>query len=357
MAQRKLTWAELRVGLFVFAALIILALGIFYVTGAEGFWVPKIRYKAYLPEVGQLQVGAPVTLDGLPIGNVESMGLTERPIDKAHNITVVMRVNRKYQPQIRTDSTASLETEGLLGNRYVEITRGVTGTVIGKDGVIPSGISPEMSDVVQRGYDVVQNLGVLETQISDIVAKVKSGEGTLGKVLVDPSLYNHFNSSAAKIDAMLGTIQQGQGTIGKIVSSDELYNKIDTTVNNVNDVLGAVRDQKGTMGKLIYDPAIAENFKGITEKGNQLFSDIEAGKGSLGKVIKDETLYNNLRDASANFRDATGKLNSNQGTLGKMFTDPALYDNMTGLTGDMRLLMRDFRQNPKKFLQIKLGIF
>jgi phospholipid/cholesterol/gamma-HCH transport system substrate-binding protein len=64
-----------------------------------------------------------------------------------------------------------------------------------------------------------------------------------------------------------------------------------------------------------------------------------------------------LRDASANVRDASAKLNSSQGTLGKFFTDPTFYDNMTGLTGDMRLLIADFRKNPKKFLRIKLGVF
>ena len=357
MAQRKLTWTELRVGLFVFAALIILALGVFYVTGAEGFWVAKVRYKTYLAKVDQLQVGASVTLDGLAIGNVESFGLNPSPTDKAHNIIVVMRVNKKYENSIRTDSTASLETEGLFGNRYVEITRGVTGAKIAPYGVIPGGLVPEMSDVVQRGYDVVQNLGVLQTQISDIVASVNRGEGTLGKFLKDPSLYNHANESVEKIDAMIGSIQQGQGTAGKIIASDELYNKIDTTVTNVNDVLAAVRDQKGTMGKLIYDPAVAENVKGITEKGNKLFGDIDAGKGSLGKLVTNDEAYNELLAAATNVRDATGKLNSNEGTLGKMFSDPALYDNMTGLTGDMRLLISDFRQNPKKFLQIKLGIF
>ena len=81
------------------------------------------------------------------------------------------------------------------------------------------------------------------------------------------------------------------------------------------------------------------------------------GKGTLGKLATDDALYANLRDASANVRDATGKLNSNQGSIGKFFDDPALYDNLTGLSGDMRLMIADFRRDPKKFLHIKLGIF
>lgn len=357
MAQRKLTWAELRVGLFVLAALVILAIGIFYVTGQSGFWVPKYRVRAYLAEVKELQRGAPVSLDGVNIGSVESISLTPHPSDKRHNITIVMRISERYRDQIRTDSTASLVTQGLLGNRYVNITRGVTGAPIPAGGIVTSGEVPEMSDVVERGYDVVQNLGVLSAQVSDMVAEVRKGQGTIGKFITDPSLYNHLNASVSKVENMLASIQQGNGSVGKLVASDDLYNKVNDTVGKVDDVLGAVREQKGTMGKLIYDPAIAENIKGMTDKGNALISDVRAGKGSLGKFVTDDTAYNNLRDASANVRDATGKLNSNEGTLGKMFSDPALYDNMTGLAGDMRLLMSDFRQNPKKFLQIKLGIF
>jgi phospholipid/cholesterol/gamma-HCH transport system substrate-binding protein len=347
MAQRKLTWSELRVGLFVLVALIIVAVGIFYVTGGQGFWVTKYRLITYLPEVESLQTGAPVSLDGLQVGNVESIHLTPQPSDKRHNMTVVMRINRTYHDQIKSDSTASLVTEGLLGNRYVDITRGSTGSEIPAGGVVQGGEVPEIKDVVERGYDVVQNLGVLSNQIGDIVAKVNKGEGSIGKVVNDPSLYNHLNGSATKLEAMITSIQEGNGSAGKLIASDELYNKANS----------AVGDQKGTLGKLVYDPAVADNVKGIAEKGNALLADVRAGKGSLGKLATDDAAYNNLRDASANVRDATAKLNANQGTLGKMFSDPALYDNMTGLTGDMRLLISDFRQNPKKFLQIKLGIF
>ena len=56
-------------------------------------------------------------------------------------------------------------------------------------------------------------------------------------------------------------------------------------------------------------------------------------------------------------RDATAKLNSNTGTAGRLMTDPALYDNLTGATADLRLLLGDFRKDPKKFLHVKLSIF
>jgi phospholipid/cholesterol/gamma-HCH transport system substrate-binding protein len=357
MAQRKqLSWAELRVGVFVLAGLAILVVAIFYVTGG-GFVGPKYRLITYLPDVEQLKPGAPVTLDGIQAGSVESLRLTPSPQDHAHNITLVLRIDKKYQDQIRTDSAASVVTQGLLGDRYVSISRGLTGQVIPPNGVIPGAEGADVKQVVQRGADLVQNLGALSDQISEIIKKVNKGQGTIGKALNDPSFYNHLNNAAARIDAMTTSIQRGQGSIGKLVTNDDLYQKVDTTVDKVNDVVSAVQEQKGTIGKLVYDPTPFNDIKGMAANGNALLADVRAGKGSLGKFATDDSAYNNLRDAAANVRDATAKLNSNQGTLGKFFTDPALYDNVTGLSGDLRLFLADFRQNPKKFLRIKLGVF
>jgi len=84
---------------------------------------------------------------------------------------------------------------------------------------------------------------------------------------------------------------------------------------------------------------------------------VRAGKGSMGKFVTDDSLYQKLHETSANFASASAKLNDNTTTVGKMFTDPKLYDNLAGLTGDMRLLIGDFRQNPKKFLHIKVSMF
>src|SRR5579863_9985177 len=112
MAQRKqLTWTELRVGLFVLVGLLVLAAGIFYVTGA-GTIGPKYRLVTYLPEASLLSGGAPVRLDGVEVGNVEAIRIAPvspgKTVDRNRNIEVVMRVGENYQKYILTDSAASL---------------------------------------------------------------------------------------------------------------------------------------------------------------------------------------------------------------------------------------------------------
>jgi phospholipid/cholesterol/gamma-HCH transport system substrate-binding protein len=364
MAQRKqLTWAELRVGLFVLGGLIILMVAIFYVTG-EDFLTPKYKLRTYLSEVDGLSTGANVSLDGVAIGNVETITLNPHPASRNQSIELVLRVQKKFQDEIRVDpndpsksSTASVDTEGLLGNRYVSITRGFSGNAIPPGGVVPGSAAGDMKAMVASGTDLMQNLDSLTTDIHAIVGQVQKGKGTIGKLVADEELYDHLNNTIAKLDNVATSIQKGQGTLGKLISSDELYTKVNSTVGNLNDVMGAVKEQKGTVGKLIYDPSAYDSIKSLADNGNAVLSDVRAGKGSLGKLATDDSLFTNLKDASANVRDATAKMNSNQGTMGKMFTDPQLYDNMTGLTGDLRALISDFRSDPKKFLHIKVGLF
>jgi phospholipid/cholesterol/gamma-HCH transport system substrate-binding protein len=314
-----------------------------------------------LPEVSDLAIGAPVRVDGVEVGNVESIRRVPRTPghipEKNKNIEVVMRIDRRFQADILTDSTASLVTEGLLGNRVVNVTRGFTGVPL-KEGQEITGVEEKaIKAVVQRSADVLANLQALSENVRELMAGVQEGRGTLGKLLTDDQAYKHLNSVLAKTDQLVSNVQDGQGTLGKLFVSDELYGKVNAAVDNVNVIMSDVRAQKGTLGKLLYDPTLYDEAKKALSGGNAMISDVRAGKGTLGKLATDDALYNKLRDASSNVVNATAKLNENTTTVGKMFSDPQLYDNLTGLTGDLRLLIGDLRQNPKKFLHFKITVF
>ena|SRR5580692_1484482 len=361
MAQRKqITWSELRVGLFVLVGLLILAVAIFYVTGA-GFLGPKYRLKTYLPEVSGLATGAPVRLDGVEIGNVEKIRLVPRqagkPPDRMHNIEVDIRIDSRYQADVLTDSTATLVTEGLLGNRYVNVQRGYTGVPLKEGQAIPGAEEKAIKEVVERSADVLANLKALSEEIQDIVSEIHEGKGTIGKLLTDDQAYNHLNSILAKGDQLVSNVQSGQGTLGKILINDELYTKVNKGVDSVNTILDDVRAQKGTLGKLLYDPTLYDQAKSAIENGNNIMGDIRAGKGTLGKLTTDETLYNKLRDTSSNLSEATSKLNKTDNSVGKIFNDPQLYDNMAAASAELRTFLTEFRKNPKKYLTVKLSFF
>ena len=361
MAQRKqLTWTELRVGLFVLAGIVLIVVGIFYVTGT-GALGPKYRITTFLPEVDGLAVGAPVSINGVEVGNVDSISIAPsrpgQPPVPNRSVEVVMRISRTFQDYIRTDSYATLLTEGFLGNRVVNIQRGYTGQVLGDGQELPGREEAAMKQIVERGADLMQNLSALSTQVGSIVSTIQHGQGTLGKLLTDETAYNRINGILGRIDQVTASVQQGQGTIGKLVASDELYNRFNSAAGRLDNVMGAVEQQKGSLGKFIFDPSVHESARQFLNNGNTLLSDVHAGRGTLGKLATDDSLFATWRQTGQNLSNATANLNSKDSTAGKFFEDPQFYDNMTGVAGDLRLLLNEFRQNPGKFLRVKFSLF
>jgi phospholipid/cholesterol/gamma-HCH transport system substrate-binding protein len=357
MAQGKqLTWVELRVGVFVLAGLTLLGIGIISLTGAGGLQ-PKYSLKTYLPEVDGIVAGAPVRLEGFDIGEVQEVAITPNPPDKMHNIELRMRIGRKFQNYVRTDSTASLETEGLLGNRFVTISRGLAGTPLQNGAMVTGTQKTSMDQVMEKSETLMDSLGTLSHDLQQVVENVKAGQGTIGKLIQDPQLYDRLNATAASAQELVAGVREGQGTLGKLVANDELYQKVDQTMGNANAILASVHQGQGTIGKMVNDPTMYQNAQKFLQRGNSLLNGVEQGQGTLGKLVKDDTVYNNVREATANVRDAAGKLNSNKGTMGKFFTDPDLYDNLNGLSKDARQVMQDFHNDPKKYLHVKFSIF
>ncbi len=123
------------VGIFLAAGVLV---WVFSYLWASGIFTPKYQLLVYVPEVSGLGVGAEVRLDSLPIGSVVAIKLAEGSASPERRIQLILRISKRYQDAIRSDSFATVISEGLLGNRYVAIHRGFQGTVIGANGEIPS---------------------------------------------------------------------------------------------------------------------------------------------------------------------------------------------------------------------------
>src|ERR1700682_1123335 len=257
MAQRKqLTWTELRVGLFVLAGTAFLVVVIFYVTGA-GALGPKYRLHAFLPEVDGLTVGAPVRVDGVAVGNVEKIAIAppkpgQEP-EKGRSIEVDLRIQKSFQDYIRADSSAGLITEGLLGNRYVDIDRGFGGMKLENEQGIPRREEKALTAVVERSADLMTNLSAITAQASAVLDDVRKGRGSLGKFLVDEDAYRPLNSSLGNLGRIMTDVSAGKGTLGKLMVNDQVYENVNSITGRLDNVLEAVQTKQGTLGKFIYE--------------------------------------------------------------------------------------------------------
>src|ERR1044071_4929715 len=124
MAQRRsLAWTELRVGMLVIVSFLLLAVAIFYVSGSSGFLTPKYTITAYFASANGLRNGGEIWLEGVTVGNVRDVRISTET-DPNKSVAVEMKIDKRFQNIIRSDSQVSIETKGLLGDNIVEISKG-----------------------------------------------------------------------------------------------------------------------------------------------------------------------------------------------------------------------------------------
>jgi phospholipid/cholesterol/gamma-HCH transport system substrate-binding protein len=355
-SQKQLKWSQLRVGLTVVFASITLAVLIFLMSGTAGWFTRKIILKAYFDNAEGLRVGAPVRLAGVDIGNVTSVRIVEgKP---ATPVEVTMKVNMTYSFNLRKDSVALMSTAGILGETFVDIDSATAkgpGVVDGDTLAIRS--QPEISDVVRASQGTLQNMDALLKRLDRIVAFVESGQGSIGKLIYDPSLYDRLNSTVNEFKGLVDEVKSGQGSLGPLFTSDEAYKKAIAAIDKLNVIVDELQQGKGTAGKFLKDEALYDNANKTIANARQLTDDINAGKGALGKMTHDEQFAAKLQTTMNNLAELSSRLEKGEGTAGLLFKDPALYNNSNQMLVETRELVKAIRENPKKYLTFRVKVF
>ena len=357
-SQKQLKWSQLKVGVTVLVASVTLAVLIFLMSGTGGIFTHKIKLKAYYDNAGGLQEGAPVRLSGVDIGNVVNVRVVSDPARRLTPVQVTMKVNTRYHQSLRKDSVTSLETAGVLGSTYIDIDSSTAKGPEAADGdTLPTREHPELQDVVRASQSTLQNMDALLKRLDRIVAFVESGEGSIGKLIYDPLLYNRLNATVIEFQKLVNEVTEGNGTLGKLVSDDELYQKANSTVDKLNAMIDDLNEGKGTAGKFLKDSALYDNANDTIANVKKLTDDVNAGKGALGKLAKDEQFAAKLQNTMDKLSSITDRLEAGEGSAGRFLRDPTMYNNTNELLQETRGLIKAIRENPKKYLTIHLKIF
>ena len=105
-----------------------------------------------------------------------------------------------------------------------------------------------------------KTLDTLVKRLDNILTFIQSGQGSIGKVIYDPQLFDRANAMLIQLQQIVAQAQHStNGSIGKLLNSDELYNKADLAVDNLNKTIDQINSGNGTIGKFIKDPALYDN--------------------------------------------------------------------------------------------------
>ena len=247
---------------------------------------------------------------------------------------------------------------GLLGDSYVDITRGTTAyEPIADGGALKTAEKADIAVVMQNTNEVIMNLNALSMNCTKITTQIQSGKGSMGKLIYDQSLYNKMDATVSTAQSLVNSVQRGEGTLGKLMVDETLYNRTVATLNRLDQVIDEVQHGEGSLAKFISDPSAYNNLNRLMTNGNTLIDGINQGHGTLGKLVKDEQFYNHMNETLAHMDTITARIDQGQGTLGKLSTDSTLFDNLKESSQSLKEFLADFRKNPKKYLSIKLHIF
>lgn len=357
-SQKQLKWSQLKVGLTVLIASVTLGILILLMSGTGGLFTKKITLVSYFDNAGGLRVGAPVRLSGVDIGNVTGIRVVPDPDKKLTPVEVTMKVNTKYKANLHKDSVTLLSTAGVLGETYIDIDSSqASGPEAGDGDRLATHDTPDIQDVVRSSQSTLQNLDALLKRTDRIIAFIESGQGSVGKLIYDPTLYNRLASTITEFQGLVNQVSSGNGTIGKLLSNDDLYNKANATVDKLNLIIDDINAGKGTAGKLLKDPTLYNNANDTIANVKQLTADVNAGKGALGKLAKDQEFADKLQNTMNKLSTLSDRLEAGQGTAGKLLQDPSLYNNADQMLLETRELVKAVRENPKKYLTIRLRVF
>ncbi len=144
----------------------------------------------------------------------------------------------------------------MLGTKYINIKSGKSATTVGPDQELPSVNTGEIQDLVQQGFGVMNSLQDTVQRVDKIVGLVEDGKGSIGKLLVDETLYNNLLQILAQVKGLADTLNSDKGTLGILLNNHELYDNFVATLGRVDTMLQQLQAGQGSAGKFLKDPAL-----------------------------------------------------------------------------------------------------
>ena len=356
-SRREIQWSQLKVGILALAAVSILIGLVFLMTGASGgLFAHKILLRSYFPNAAGIKEGAPVTLEGVTIGNVLKLRVV--PDRNPDPVEVVMQVGDRYLRDLHTDSKASIAQAGVLGDSFVDIdSTSARGPAPRNNAELQVSGAPTIQDVISSSSVSIQEINHLIHKIEALTDSLNSTRGTIGALINDPGMKNNIVSMTANLKTISAAIADGKGSLGELVNDNTLATKLNTAVDQLNALTADLNAGKGTAGKLLKDDTLYNNLNSATANANQLVASINDGHGTIGKLMKDPETARKLDETISNLDTILKNLNAGEGSAGQFLRNRSVYDHLDQTLDQAQQLVKGMRENPKKYLVIQLKLF
>jgi phospholipid/cholesterol/gamma-HCH transport system substrate-binding protein len=337
--------------MIVLAAAGILACLVILFATVAGYnpFAQTITVTTYFTNSEGLKSGAPVELNGVNVGTVKRVDLSSEPTHKKAPVQVTMKLSTKFLANLHTDSLAELSSMGALANTLVDInSQHSTGPPLQDGAELPTLNEPTVLNL-KAGQDTMNALHTLLDRLDPLVDQVETGKGSIGQLMSNPGLTQEARETIARAKEVAKKLNGTDNTAGKILNEDDISNKLASLGTNTQAL-------SASFSKLTNGPLQA-NIANVQTQANALVADVNAGHGTVGMVMKDAAFKRQMTDATAKAKGLMAGIDKGDGSAGKLLHDDAVKANLNKLQTDSADLATKIRQNPKKYLTIKVRLF
>ena len=305
----KIKWGAVPVGVLIMLAIAILIYTSMAGSGTSIF-EPKISFVCYFANVNGLVRGSAVWFGGVEVGNVTSLDF--EVVDSPRQVRVVCRVTKRICRYLNADTRVQLGTIGILGDKYIEIIPGL------------------------KNAPPIEPMGIIEVQdIGSAPAMFEAGE----KAIKDAG------QVVTGLDTFLVRVNRGEGTLGQLASNDSLYVQLTALLANLTKVTASLQKNQ---------ESLIESVRHMSKSVGDLAQQVSENQGTLGKLITEPALYDNLSQSSARLDSILTKIDLAKGNLGLLVNDSALYVELTNLLTRANSLITDIEKNPRKYFKFSV---
>jgi phospholipid/cholesterol/gamma-HCH transport system substrate-binding protein len=349
MSMNKDRRLEIKVGLFVIGALVLLAVGVLLLGKSKHVFEQRVQLHATFADVAGLVQGAPVRVSGVNVGTVSQIMFVRA--EPRPQIRVDLQISQSALGLVRADSVARISGQGLLGDKIVEITLGSAAAAPLQPGETLASSEPlELQQMVKAGVETMQTVKELATglkataaRVDRIAKEVETGKGLVHALVYDePESLNRLNAILGRTQQLLARAEQRDSAVGVLLSPDS--GKSARALLTAMDALGRGAEKAdgrdSLLTALLYDPqykAVADDLRAVAHNFRDVSERVAQGQGLLGQLTRDGTdgSVGALGDATADFRVAmanlravTDRLKAGEGTMGGLLEDPTVYENL-----------------------------
>lgn len=303
--RRSDVTTEIVVGAFMFVILVVL-LTLTLVISQNRFFERAYFLEVHFENIGGLRNGEPVFMRGVQIGNVNEINVPKN----GRGVDLKLRLTRPVE--LHVDYRFIIEPSSMLGGMRLLVDEG----------------SESQPLLPEEGYASLKG-----QPVSNLLDEATQTIHLIREALVDGGVLEDIQGFTRNLRAISEKVDQGEGTVARLINDPTLHDQL---------------------------LSLTDNFNEVSADAKQVFARIEKGEGTVGKLLSsDAQLYEDLRETVSALRDFTKRLNEEQGTLTLLMTEDVLYRKVVSLVDEARATLDDFRETSPitTFSSIFFGAF